>query len=239
MTTATVDPSDGMVPRLIHELAAIASTLLVSNTACVLAFLGSARLAGLRPTRARFFGSPQLFETRLFGTPLGVGVIPTGSFVEIPGMNPFEDEGIHPPEVRLFWQRPRWMQALLLCSYPILLVTLATILIGPSRAAAELGRGFVQVVSGAMSPHAVGAPLVGAWSKLLREDTTLAIGVLLAKLAALELLPVGSATSFRAAIAALGLVRAKWPVHVSVVLMLAGLVVAVSWLLAFVAHARG
>jgi membrane-associated protease RseP (regulator of RpoE activity) len=194
------------------------------------------RALGIHVETARFWFGPKLFERRWGGVTIEFSCIPGGAHLQLPGLNPYEEEPPPAPAgLRRITDAPRWSQALVFLTGPLSIGLLATAVLGPVAAWHHTVAGLSQIPRGALSPDDVARPLIDAWRALLESRGVLpAAGVVLTKVVAWELLPLTTAPLLRAAFAVLGLLRERWVAILHTVLLVAGMVVAASWLWAFV-----
>lgn len=99
-------------------------------------------------------------------------------------------EGAPPGWVKdAFDHQPRWVQALLPLAGAASLVAMAFAW-HPGSALASLGHGFVQIAAGGLGPLSTAQPLIAGASHIATQGFLPLLGVLAAKFAALNLLPL-------------------------------------------------
>jgi membrane-associated protease RseP (regulator of RpoE activity) len=170
---------------------------------CVFVHVGVMALVGWRigvtVEEVSFFFGPTLLQFRYRGVSYRVGAIPMGGFVKFKG----ERANNNDPEQILFaadMEPPGFgdlhplKQILVAASGCVALLALAALCLGPWAAVRSLGRGFVQLTPFApWTPTWVpgGKELVGRFMALLQQAPfRVALGVLAAKFAAANLLPL-------------------------------------------------
>lgn len=144
-------------------------------TVHVLGMTAAARLAREPVREAGLFVGPRLFGARVLGVSLRVGLVPLGGWVALR---------------RELRDLPTARAVFLAVAGPLALLGLGALTLGVSQAAAEVGRGFGQVFLGALSPQAFGASALLALHDLATRDGFAPLGVIAAKLAAFNLLPL-------------------------------------------------
>lgn len=161
-----------------------------------------ARVLGACPTEVAVFQGPRLFGCRIGRTEWRLNLIPLGARVLFGAPRPESgsdsQSGLDPARVEElariheeFHAKPLFVQALMNLSGPVSMVLIAACFLGPSEGMSSLSRGFAQVFQGAWSPFEVGAPLIQGFLDLVARGGALsAAGILSAKLAALNLLPI-------------------------------------------------
>jgi membrane-associated protease RseP (regulator of RpoE activity) len=170
---------------------------------CVLVHVGVMALVGwqvgVTVEEVSFFFGPTLFRLRYRGVSYRVGAIPMGGFVKFKG----ERGNNTDPEQILFaadMEPPGFRdlhplkQSLISASGCVALLALAALCLGPWAAVRSLSRGFVQLIPFApWTPAWVpgGRELVGRLMALFQQGPfRVALGVMAAKLAAFNLLPL-------------------------------------------------
>jgi membrane-associated protease RseP (regulator of RpoE activity) len=210
---------------------------------CVLVHIGVMALVGWRVgatvEEVSFFYGPTLFRFRYRGVSYRVGAIPTGGFVKFKGereknkdseqilfaadMEPAGFRDLHPLK-----------QMLISASGCAALLALAALCIGPWASSRSLGRGFVQAIPFApWTPAWVpgGKELVGRFIALLQQGPfRVALGVLAAKFAAVNLLPLPPLNGGTILMSMLGW-RKGLPENVSIAMTYVGLCVVLTLLL--------
>ncbi len=184
---------------------------------------GAARAAGLPVTRLRVFLGPTVTRWNLFRIPTELGLLPLGSFVEFPSAD--DDSGDTALD-----RAPRRTQlavALLPWSLPALL---ALLLLGPAEGLAAMALGGWQYVVGGLIFWETGADLARQGAQALVElPPVRLVGLALAKVVALNLMPFGGTSGGRALRAVFG----ACPRLLVVAALLPGLL-AFGWLAALV-----
>jgi hypothetical protein len=170
--------------------------LLVSCALLVICHIGTYALLGLwwrlRITEIQLFYGPSL-KIQLPFARLQIGCIPLGGCVQFAKRNEGDIQTDSTLGDRLNFQQdlPRWRQTLLTVSGPITVLIVAMVLLGPSEAALSFGRGFGQLVEGCLSPRAKATEWLRSYFGLWQtHQFTLATGILAAKMAMLNLLPL-------------------------------------------------
>src|SRR3982074_2978909 len=108
----------------------------------VLAFLGFAALiilheaghfavakaVGMRVERFSLFFGPMIIKRRRGETEYGIGVIPLGGYVKIPGMNPREElpEEVRP---RAYYNQPPWKRIVVILAGPAVNIVIAFVIV--------------------------------------------------------------------------------------------------------------
>jgi membrane-associated protease RseP (regulator of RpoE activity) len=124
---------------------------------------------------AIFYGSPLVtFQSRL--CPVLVGCIPTGGYISL-DMEQF-------PKRSLF---TRWLVVL---AGPLAVLLTAVICLGITDATAHFASAFSQIVKGALAPVSHGKELIGLFFSQAQQSAILGYGILAAKCAALNMLPI-------------------------------------------------
>lgn len=162
-----------------------ATALLTAVHVLVMTVLGLRLRIAIREVSLGF--GPVLLSAGIFrlrAVPLGGAVLFKDTRAEaIP-------EGAPPGWVKdAFDHRPRWVQTLLPLTGAASLVAMA-LLLHPGSALASLGHGFVQIVTGGLSPLSTAQPLIAGASHIATLGFLPLLGVLAAKFAALNLLPL-------------------------------------------------
>lgn len=213
------------------SIAALLLLAALSQPLALGAIWGTAYAFGLRPTQAQLFCGPILFRISVGAAKLSVGCIPITAFVTLPGVSPFEETPTDKSKLQ-FWQLSRWAQMAIALACASVLTLTSVVLLGPERAVSEIGQGFTQILLGALHPSALGARWISAWQGLVLPNPPVAAGVVLSKMVALELLPIGSAASLRAVFCFAGWTRRPWTAHVQLIAFLLSVPVLFSWLTA-------
>lgn len=209
-------------------LTAFGGLLLANITGAMVTWL-VARLLGIRPTKVQLFSSPVVARRKCGPTEWTIGAVPFGAHVVLPGMSPFDEQSPTGDE-RQFWQLSRLAQVAIVTIYPVALAAVAACLIGANSALSALCSGLWQLPWGAVQPFSLGRHLVLQWRELVvRGDFQLALGILFAKFAAMELLPVGSAHSLRALWCIAGWVQRRWTAYAQVLALVVGLLGFIVW----------
>lgn len=158
------------VPALV-----IAISLAFGTTVHLLGYIFVALAAGLNINEVQLaFGKP-LFCFRFGVLPVKVGYLPWGGSVRIDDIE----------------RRSAGLRFLLHVAGPLAVMCLTGVCIGYDRAAVELASGFRQIIQGALAPLTAGEHLVGRFFGLVESAPFLeTIGVLTAKIAAFNLLPL-------------------------------------------------
>lgn len=193
----------------------------------LLMFLGwLVAAARVRPAveAVELFSGPPLWAGRVAGVPVTVGSIPWGAALRLPDL---EDPSALEEGTTEYEHLPAGAQALLEF-LPVLCVTALAALILREPTLGLVLSGLREIVAGGLSPRGEGVRLVTAWIGLLGSPTV-AVAVLLTKLAALNLLPLPSSALGRFLLARLGRRGAGW---ITLVGAFAGLGLSVSWLFA-------
>ena len=151
---------------------------------CVLSSVTHAlalRLAQV-PVRAfRLFTGASVASITLGGTALELGRVPVGTSVLY--------------DVPTFWLRPLWMRVAVTLAGPLVLLPCAAAMLGPQTAWHHFLAGFAQLPLGALHPLSVAPELIARLHGAYLASIPAASGILAAKLAALELLPLGGVTT--------------------------------------------
>jgi membrane-associated protease RseP (regulator of RpoE activity) len=122
-----------------------------------------------------FYGKPlATMKTPL--CPIVIGCLPYGGSVAF-DVNDFDKRSLF----------VRWMVVL---SGPLAMLLFAAVLLKGSVAISEFGSGFFQIVSGTIEPLQRGTPLAGAFFGRASESLVVGAGLLAAKFAAFNLLPI-------------------------------------------------
>jgi membrane-associated protease RseP (regulator of RpoE activity) len=180
-----------------------------------------------------FFG-PKVLEFRHGGIPYRLGLVPLGNYVR------FADDPETPGAFRSLHPMTRLA---IIGSADAALMLLACLLLGPSHALNSLGHGFEQVIRGALAPASTAQMLIRGLLDLLdRESLGLGLGVVAAKVAAVNLLPLPALSGGQLILNLVG-GRRGLPGRVQAILQGLGLAVgaafAVGWLVAFGRAALG
>lgn len=111
-------------------------------------------------------------------------------------------------EVGALDRAPRWVQALLPLAGPLAVALVALVLMGASEGLAAIGRGFVQWIVGAVTPLGGAQGLIGDYVAFAgTRPLPAVIGLVAAKLAALNLLPLPAMGGGQALLVAIGALR--------------------------------
>lgn len=137
---------------------------------------------GARPTEVRFHQGPSLWAFRIQGIRWSFGLMPFGASVSFKSSGSDETEGKENAFTRL--SPPRRLIVSAVGCYGMIL--LALVCLPPSRGVAEIASGFEQIVNVFSARQRV----LAFFSLLETEGFWTALGVLSAKLAALNLLPI-------------------------------------------------
>ncbi|MBC8103070.1 MAG: site-2 protease family protein [Cytophagales bacterium] len=160
----------------------------LATTAHLLGTAAAGALLGARLEKVRlFFGRP-LVTLTLNGVELQVGFVPLGGSVQFQGMGPDSQSDLERVPYRSL---PLAKRLLISVSGPVLLLLLGCLLLGVAGAGASLSRGFAQPFLGAAAPLSTGQALLQSlWLLLSQKSISLAVGVVLVKAAAFNLLPL-------------------------------------------------
>lgn len=215
---------------------AILAALALAGVAIIGATVAVSHVLRLHMAQISLFLGPTILKRNWRHTEIVIRLIPLTGYVQLPGMNPYEEElaeGVPAPGYRLITDLPTTQQALVPLSQLVGLALLAAGLLGPADAWHHAVSGLWQIPLGAISPLATGRELVTDWSEVLSSRGVLsAVGILIAKALSFELLPIGSASLLRALGWLFGLVRSRRLDQVLVGCQLLSLLVVVSWLVA-------
>ena len=150
---------------------------------CVLSSVAHAlalRLAQVQIRAFRLFTGASVARVRLIGMTFELGWVPVGTSILY--------------DVPTFWLRPLWMRVGVTLAGPLVLLPYAAALLGPQAAWSYFLAGFVQLPLGALHPLSVAPELIARLHGVLLASVPITSGILAAKLAALELLPLGGVT---------------------------------------------
>lgn len=145
--------------------------------AAIYAFLF--RLAGIRIKTVQIgsFGRP--FQWKLKSLIIKFGWLPLHSSVEV--------------DIPGYRAKPLWMRISLQFCAPLLMFGLACTVLGISGGWHHVLTAWWQWPRGAFEPMAVAVPLVGQWYSILSVSQIQAAAILMAKIAAFDVSPVGGA----------------------------------------------
>ena len=143
---------------------------------------------------------PSLLRKKSGRTDLSLRLLPIGAHIQFePPAEAMVDRkqqaGFRGPELL---QPSRFSKALLYASGCCALLLFGIAVLGPSEALASLGRGFTQVLGGALDPLGRGADNVRALGRLLATAPFLVCAAILSiKMAAFNLLPLAPLNGFQ------------------------------------------
>lgn len=160
---------------------------------CVLSSAAHAvalRLAQVRVCAFRLFAGGTVARFSIGGVMFELGWVPVGTSVTY--------------DVPTFWLRPTWMQVAATLVGPLALLPCAAAVLGSSLAWHHFLTGFVQLPVGALHPLSVGRDLITRLHGLSLGSVPAAAGVLAAKLAASEFLPLGGLATAQVLLALIG-----------------------------------
>lgn len=158
-------------------LITIALVIMLYPVLVATAFWISFRRAGLAVKTVNFFRGPRLFRGTLFGDPVEIGCIPIGSSVS------------WVPEQ--YFSKPRLLRLGVTLIAPILGLAITMMLLGSGAAIHHIGRGLMQIPMGALHPRSLGVELIAQLQTVFAHSPVTAIGILVAKALADDLLPLG------------------------------------------------
>lgn len=162
-----------------------------------------ATLAGVAIREIRVGFGPVLLRFARYRIALG----PFGGFVKMKDSR--EEQSVAEPMQDAFDHQPGWKQALIPLSGPTALLLLALLLLGEDGWHAFI-KGFSQVLVGALAPLSEAQQLLGSFNDYLRARSFLdVLGLLAAKMAAINLLPLPMLNGGAAILALLGFNRAS------------------------------
>ena len=162
------------------KLAFVLQAYLIWLGWCVLASAAhvlTLRLAQVRVLACRLFNGRSVAGFRMGGISFELGWVPVGTSVTF--------------DVPTFWLRPMWMRVGVTLAGPLALLLCAVTLLGPRAAWHQFLAGFVQLPLGALHPLSAAPELIARSHAVFLTSVPAAAGILAAKLAALELLPLG------------------------------------------------
>ena len=151
---------------------------------CALSSLAHAlalRLAQVRVRAFRLFAGASIASFTMGGIAFELGWMPLGTSVTF--------------DVPTFWLRPLWMRIGVTLIGPLMLLPCAVAILGPQAAWHHFLTGFAQMPCGAWHPFSVAPELMARLHGVYLASVPAASGVLAAKLAALECLPLGGLTT--------------------------------------------
>lgn len=192
----------------------------VTSTISLLGFVVAGRLVGARLTEFSLFIGPVVWERMVGETRLALRWLPSGGFVSFQGMKADE-----PLEAGSYRSLHPVLRALVALSGPAFLLLLAVILLGGTRAVHSFLTAFPQFVQLLFSPLSAGKLLVLRYLELVSPaQLPLALGVLAAKFAAWNCLPI---PTFNGGQALIELIRGRrnWDKGVDASLAMIGMLV--------------
>ena len=171
-----------------------------------------------------FYGKPIVtWQTRLF--PIAVGFIPCGGYVKL--------------EIEDFNKRPLLSRLLVIASGPLIVLLIARVFLGTDGVLRHFVYGFPEIIRGAFSPYEHGVPLIRAFFRTFTESAFLGYGILAAKFAAFNMLPLPALAGGRLLTEVLGEKRHRKLAGVfSAATALVALPLGVCWTLALVSYFR-
>ena len=134
-------------------------------------------LVGIPVTKVQLFHGNTLVSWTRGSLTIGLGLIPTGSFLVY--------------DVPAFRSRSllvRWGISLL---GPLVLLVVAAVLLGVHQSLHQVVSGMVQLLLGILEPHKTAWPCIARLHQIFGESLWQFVGILAAKLAAWNLLPLG------------------------------------------------
>jgi membrane-associated protease RseP (regulator of RpoE activity) len=138
------------------------------------------RRAGFAIKTVTFFRGPRLFTGTVFGDPVEIGCIPlAGSVAWVPEQ---------------FYSKSKLLRLGVVLVGPALGLAIAAILLGISAAGHHVGHGFYQLPLGALHPRTTALELITHLHAAFAQSPVTAVGILVAKGLACDLLPIGGAT---------------------------------------------
>jgi membrane-associated protease RseP (regulator of RpoE activity) len=157
-------------------LLSLLAAAVVSVVVHLMSMAAAGRLSGASVERIGLFIGPRVWQVEVREVVFELRLIPLGGYVK------FGDDfqKLHPVK-RIF-------TALCGC---LALILLAAVVFGAPEALQKVVRGFSQIISGALSPRAVGAALLYALYEFVRDNPLAAsVGLVASKMAAANLLPL-------------------------------------------------
>lgn len=166
----------------------IGRLLLCSAMATIIHLLGIGLIgavSGGRIERIGLFFGPPLLSTTINTVEVKIGGIPTGGYVAFEGM----DLDV-PREHSRYRQLPLFSRLLVSVGGPLALVAVSCLLLGGDRGWSSFTSGFPQIILGSIAPLTTGQKLLSQYFALLRGANFFVLGLMMAKMAAFNLLPV-------------------------------------------------
>jgi membrane-associated protease RseP (regulator of RpoE activity) len=157
-------------------LAILLASILVSIVVHILGMAAAGRLIGAKIETISLFFGPRLWHSKMGDTEFVLSLIPLGGFVK------FDDgfQKFHPLK-RVF----------VAASGCALLLVLAVVAFGFSGAFQKFFNGFMQILSGVLSPRSYGSQLFSTAYEFLKAAPFLAcLGLIASKMAAANMLPL-------------------------------------------------
>jgi peptidase M50-like protein len=222
--------------------------LLLGVTLSALFTLGQVlalRAFGVRPAEVGLGTGPALTSFRVGLTRVVIKLLPTGTYMGVapPDLDdPSETPG---PELvsnlEAYERLGLARQGLVDFAGVVLLALLAIVLLGPAFGVESILAGVLQLLEGAMSPRTRGAGLIKSCFQLFEARGALVLaGVIAAKLAAMNLLPIASSSLGRQLLNLIAPPRhpiRPARIYATYAMGLASLILGVCWLVAAVSAA--
>ena len=170
-------------------------------------------MAQVRVSAFRLFAGASVVSVMWGGTAFELGWVPVGTSVLY--------------DVPTFWLRPLWMRVAVMLAGPLALLPCAVGLLGPPVAWHQFLAGLGQLPLGAWHPLSVAPDLIARLHAEFLTSVPAAAGMLAAKLAALELLPLGGVATAQTILELVGhgdrdddQIRGAWFLTLNVLLLI-------------------
>ncbi|NUO52807.1 MAG: hypothetical protein HOV80_28515 [Polyangiaceae bacterium] len=180
-------------------LAIVCAVIVTLVGHCVLV-AALARRAGIEVSRVSIFYGPRILETTIGGVTVELGLLPLGSYVAFPQVDPEAADG-----KTVLDAAPRSTRLMLAVTPYAVTLALGLLVLGPVDGLRAFGRAFIQLPAGGFLFFKYGRELVGSVVEALATLSPLVIGALtLVKLSAFNLLPLPTLSGARAVEALIG-----------------------------------
>ena len=196
-------------------------------------FVVAGMLAKARVESIHLFFGKKLASFTIGEVTFTIGSIPVGGSVVFEGMN---SEATEDNELTGYNKLPLSWRLTIIASGPLAVFLLASLCIGSAEAAHSLLIGFGQVVQGALSPLSQGQVLLSKAETLLSTQGAITLlGVLSAKMAASNLLPLPTLNGGQLIMALLNIVNPRQVYQINLIGILCSGLIFSSWLIALCA----